>query len=82
MLLRRFAAALTFVALALVCLPRAAQPQDDNQIPSIEEKTAGMTQMEGFFDLYWDENTGKMFVEFDKLDVEFLYAVSLAAGCP
>jgi hypothetical protein len=47
---------------------------------SIAEKTAGMTRLPGFFDLYWDESTGKLYWEIDSFDREFLYQVSLASG--
>jgi hypothetical protein len=49
-------------------------------VPGIAEKTAGMTRLEGFFDLYWDESTGKLYWELDSFDREFLYQVSLASG--
>ncbi len=68
------------LALALFAAPAAASPQDTDQIPTIEDKTEGMTQLGGYFNLFWDDNTGKLFLEIDKWDVEFLYAVSLAAG--
>jgi len=48
--------------------------------PSIADKTSGMQHLEGYFDVYWDEDTGKLFWEIDKLDTEFLYAVSLSSG--
>jgi hypothetical protein len=47
---------------------------------TIDEKTAGMRKMPGYFPLYWDEKNGKMYVEVDKLDTEFLYVNSLPAG--
>ena len=68
------------LTLVLLAVPSTAFPQDNDQTPTIEDKTAGMTQLEGYFNLYWDDGTGKMFLEIDKWDVEFLYAVSLAAG--
>ncbi|MEA3245811.1 MAG: zinc-dependent metalloprotease [Gemmatimonadota bacterium] len=49
-------------------------------LPSIAERTAGMTAKPGYFNLYWDEGTGKLFWEIDKLDTEFLYQVSMASG--
>ncbi len=49
-------------------------------LPSIAERTAGMTVKHGYFNLYWDEATGKLFWEIDKLDTEFLYQVSMASG--
>ena len=50
------------------------------EVPSIERKTAGMEKAPGFFSMYWDERTGKIWLEIDKLDVEFLYVNSLTAG--
>ena len=49
-------------------------------LPTIAERTAGMQAMPGFFPLYWDEATGKLYWEIDKLDTEFLYQVSMASG--
>jgi hypothetical protein len=49
-------------------------------LPSIEETVAGKQHMEGYFDLYWDEATGKMYWEIDQLDTEFLYQVSMGSG--
>jgi len=49
-------------------------------LSSIADKTAGMERLEGFFDLYWDESTGKLYWEIDSFDREFLYQVSLASG--
>ncbi|NBB75818.1 MAG: DUF5117 domain-containing protein, partial [Bacteroidetes bacterium] len=48
--------------------------------PSISEKTDGMQKQEGFFDFWWDEETGKIWLEVDRLEQEFIYANSLAAG--
>ena len=50
------------------------------QLPSIAEKTAGTTKIEGFFNLYWDDAAGTMYWEIDKLDTEFLYQISMASG--
>ncbi len=49
-------------------------------LPSIEDKTKTLKKYEGFFNFYWDENTGKIFLEINKLDSEFLYVTSLPAG--
>ncbi len=44
------------------------------------EKTAEMNKLPGFFNLYWEEQTGKIWMEIDKLDTPFLYQSSIAAG--
>ena len=50
------------------------------QVPSITEKTEGLTITEGFFDYYFDENHSTLWLVVDKLNSEFLYANYLAAG--
>jgi len=39
-----------------------------------------MKLLPGFFNVYWDNNSGKVYLEIDKLDTEFLYINSLVAG--
>jgi hypothetical protein len=46
----------------------------------IETKTKGLTKYGGYFNFYWDEDNGKVFLEIDKLNQEFLYLNSLPAG--
>jgi len=48
--------------------------------PSIKDKTAGMVKNDGYFPFYWDGDAGKIWLEIDKPDREFLYVSSLAAG--
>ena len=67
------------VALSLACSAMVAA-QARTPTPPIAERTTGMTAMPGFFTLYWDEGTGKLFWEIDKLDTEFLYQVSMGSG--
>ncbi len=46
----------------------------------IEAKTSGMKSFPGYFPFYWEPETGKIWLEIDKFDVEFLYVHSLPAG--
>ncbi len=46
----------------------------------ILEKTKEMKKHEGFFNFYWDNKEGKIWLEIDKIDIEFLYVNSLPAG--
>jgi len=50
------------------------------QVPTISQKTAGMQLLPGYFNLYWDEGQGKLWVEVTRLGDEFLYQSGLAAG--
>jgi len=77
-------AGLAAIALVLLAAMPAAAVQEaggeTGQLPTIEEKTEGMEALEGYFDLYWDGDTGKLYWEIARWDTEFLYQVSLAAG--
>ncbi|MFT2089525.1 zinc-dependent metalloprotease [Paraglaciecola sp. 2405UD69-4] len=48
--------------------------------PDISEKVKGTQAIKGYFTLYWDDSTGKMFWEIDKLDTEFIYQISMGSG--
>lgn len=47
---------------------------------SISARTTGMTKLDGYFPLYWDDAAGSLFLEIPKLNTEFLYQIGLAAG--
>ncbi|WP_245744968.1 zinc-dependent metalloprotease [Hymenobacter actinosclerus] len=47
---------------------------------TLAEKTRGLKKFEGFFPFYWDEKTGRILLEIDKLDQEILYVSSLPYG--
>ena len=46
----------------------------------IAEKTAGMERHEGYFNFFWDEEEGRVWLEIDRFEEEFLYLESLATG--
>ena len=58
---------------------RTTQAQDGAPV-TIEEKTEGMSKMDGYMPLYWEESTGKLFLEINRFDEELLHAGGLAAG--
>jgi hypothetical protein len=66
---------LLFFALLVFVLNVKAQQTDE-----IGAKTKGFTKYTGYFNFYWDEKTGKIFLEIDKFDQEFLYVNSMPAG--
>ena len=84
--------ALLWLALAVLCLNTPAQAQrkkknasnqttvENTPANTIAGKTSGMTKKEGFFTFYWDEEKGKIWLEINKWDQEFLYVNSLPAG--
>jgi len=50
------------------------------ELPDIGQKTTGMKKYPGYFPFYWDVDAGKIWLEIDKFDIEFLYVSSLPAG--
>jgi hypothetical protein len=48
--------------------------------PTIEDRTAGMRKLDGYFPLYWDERTGSLLLEIPRFDTEFLFTTGLSAG--
>ena len=63
---------------------QADQPAQQQQRPaapqSVEDRTAGMKKLDGYFPLYWDERTGGMLLEIPRFDTEFLFNTGLSAG--
>ena len=76
---RRNAVRLSLVA-ALLCAFAGTTFAQARPLPTIAEKTVGMNAMPGYFNVYWDDASGKLFWEIDKLDTEFLYQVTMASG--
>src|ERR1043166_4551177 len=87
--LLRTAAAL--VAAACLSLPLTAQQGGRGaaggganaapaRIPPIEERTAGMTKIDGYFPMYWDERAGSLWIEIPRFNSDFLLATGIAAG--
>jgi hypothetical protein len=64
----------------LCCAPSFAQPRSDARTSTITEKVAGMQKFSGYFPFYWDAKAGKLWLEIDKWNSEFLYVESLPAG--
>lgn len=64
-----------FLLFLLIYLPGFAQNAD-----GIDAKTKGFTKQAGYFNTYWDEKTGRLLLEINKLNQEFLYVESMPAG--
>lgn len=52
----------------------------DSKPKTIADKVKNMQKHEGWFTFYWDEKEGKIWLEIDRFDTEFLYVNSLPAG--
>jgi len=69
------------LVLLLVVSPLCAQPRTETtKSQTIDEKVAGMQKFPGYFPFYWDAKAGKLWLEIDKWNTEFLYVESLPAG--
>ena len=47
---------------------------------SIRKEVKGLTHMNGFFDLYWDKQKGRLLLQIDDLGSEFIYQSSMPRG--
>lgn len=63
--------------LILFLMPFFAKAQT---VVPILEKTKSMKPYTGFCNFYWEESTGKIWLQIDKLNEEILYQTSLPAG--
>jgi len=81
--------AMIFSARALFAQSRDAQTStadkariSDNTLAdkTIAGKTKDAQKLAGYFNVYWDAKAGKLWLEIDKWDSDFLYQSSLSAG--
>jgi hypothetical protein len=61
-------------------LQAQAAPAQPEKLANIAQKTAGFEKLGGYFNLYWDARQGKLWLEVDNWDSEFLYVDSLPQG--
>ena len=66
--------------LSLILLVLLAASFGQAEVPPIQEKVSGMKEYPGYFSFYWDGEAGKIWLEIDKFDFEFLYVNSQPAG--
>ncbi|MCJ7557371.1 MAG: zinc-dependent metalloprotease [Gammaproteobacteria bacterium] len=70
--------------LILICLlmtfVTSAGAAEKSTAPTIAKAVQGSQYMDGFFDLYWDETRGKLYLKLDSFDQPFIYVSSLARG--
>ncbi len=72
---------LLLITIAIVsCKTNQPLPSSDPTESQVQVQIEKMKKLEGFFNIYWDDNSGKVWLEIDKLDIEFLYINSLVAG--
>jgi hypothetical protein len=72
-------AALCFAA-PLFAQDKPAADKAPEKLPTIAEKVKDLRKIDGFIPLYWQESTGKMFMEIGRFNQEILYQVGLPEG--
>ncbi|MGH9313115.1 MAG: zinc-dependent metalloprotease, partial [Vicinamibacterales bacterium] len=60
--------------------PVATPPARRGEIGTIEDRVAGMTRIDGYFPLYWEESAGRLWLEIPRFNTEVLYSTGLGAG--
>ena len=71
-----FTLGIVVVASLLIGPSRAAA----QGVPTIEEKTADMQAIDGYFPMYWEDGTGTLWLEISRFNTEELYLSGLSAG--
>ena len=66
--------------LALLTLLTACSQAPPGGQASIASQIGQMQQLEGYFDLFWDESKGRLIVRIDDFDEPFLYQSAMARG--
>jgi hypothetical protein len=69
-----------FVSLLIALFLLSNVSFSQNKVANLTEFTQNFKKFEGYFNFYYDEKTGKIYLAVDKLDREFLYFNSLATG--
>ena len=67
---------LLLTLLASTCV----RAQKTDSLPSLAAKTDQLERHDGYFPYYWSADEGKVYLELDRFDEDFLYVNSLAAG--
>lgn len=72
---------LSALFLLLIAFQSSLGQSSENKTPAgIADKTKSMRKLAGYFNLYWDDHEGKLWLEIDKWGAEFLFLDSLQAG--
>jgi len=66
--------------LITILLGSACDQAPSNTGGDVVSQLGGFEHLPGYFDLYWDDKTGRVIIEVDKLDEQFMYQSSLARG--
>jgi len=66
--------------LSLFLLISVFQIANAQKAEDFESKTKGLKKYSGYFNFYWNDKTGQVFLEINHFNDEFLYVSSMPAG--
>jgi hypothetical protein len=66
------------LAAAMLFIAACARPPDDHA--DFSSRLAGYERLDGFYDMYWDEEKGRLLLRIERLNEPFLYQSSMARG--
>lgn len=74
--------ALLIVSILLAGPALVAQQPSQSPAPlgTIESRVAGFTKLDGYFPLYWGEDSGQLLMEIPRFNTDFLFSNGLSAG--
>jgi hypothetical protein len=64
----------------LIAFASSAGAAEKSAVPTIAKAVQNSQYMDGFFDIYWDETRGKLYLKLESFDRPFIYVSSLARG--
>lgn len=59
---------------------KAPAKEDNDKPEEVKDFTKGLKKFEGFYNFYWDNEKGTVYLELEKFDEPFLFVNSLATG--
>jgi hypothetical protein len=68
------------ILLAVSAIDAQQPAQRQAPLESIEQRVAGFTKLDGYFPLYWSEDSGQLLLEIPRFDTDFLFSNGLSAG--
>ncbi len=71
---------LVLLFVAFLILPRPAAGETSFEAPPTDAAIAAPDRQEGFFTIHFDEEDGRLLLEVDRLEKDFLYMTGLATG--
>ncbi|HJZ79399.1 MAG TPA: hypothetical protein VKD91_03610, partial [Pyrinomonadaceae bacterium] len=71
--MKRFIPLLAFLLFSASPFSAQTRPGAESRTPTITEKVSAMQKFPGYFPFYWDAKAGKLWLEIDKWNSEFLY---------